>query len=73
MGTRCITLPATGRQVTLASYVRAVQKAKANPDTEFKHGLTTWWPTKGKDIVNQFIKGMHQRINERIPYSDRGK
>lgn len=49
-----IHLPAVNRTVPIGAYVRAVRLAKANPDATFKHGLTTWWPTTGADIVNQF-------------------
>lgn len=70
---RTITLPATGRAVTLGQYVRAVKIAKANPDAEFKEGLTCWWPCTGKDIVRQFLAGVEDRINQGIPYSQRGR
>ncbi len=69
---RTIYLPAVERSVTLGSYVRAVKMAKANPDRTFITGLTTWWPTKGSEIVEQFRAGMTDRINQAIPYSQRG-
>ena len=52
---------------------RPVRKAKANPEAIFKHGLTTWWPTTGAEIVEQFRAGMMDRINEAVPYSQRGR
>jgi len=70
---RTITLPAIGKTVTLGQYVRAVKTARANPDTEFKEGLTCWWPSTGKDIVKQFVAGVEDRINQGIPYSQRGR
>lgn len=70
---RYILLPATNKQVSLRNYVVAIKTAKANPDTEFKHGLTTWWPTTGKEIVRQFRKGMNDRINARVSYIERGQ
>jgi len=69
---RTIHLPAIDRQVTLAAYVKAVKLARANPSMEFKHGLTTWWSTSGSDIMRQFLSGVHDRINQSIPYSARG-
>lgn len=69
---RVVTIPAIHRQVTIRQYVRAIQRAKAHPDTMFSHGLTTWWPTNGRDIVRQFREGMHQRINDAVPYVQRG-
>jgi hypothetical protein len=70
--TRTISLPAVGMRVTLGAYVRAVRRAIAHPNEEFNHGLTTWWPCKGRDIRKQFLEGVHDRINEAVPYSARG-
>ena len=69
---RMITLPAIDRQVTVGQYVKAIKLAQEHPNEEFKHGLTTWWPTTGKEIMSQFRCGLNERINEAIPYSKRG-
>lgn len=69
---RTIYLPAIERHVTLRQYIDAVKLAKSNPNTEFKHGLTCWYSCKGKDIVRQFLSGIEDRINQGIPYSQRG-
>ena len=69
---RYITLPATNKKVPLGAYVAAVKIAKANPEQEFKTGLTTWWPTKGAEVVKQFRAGMVERINAATPYNERG-
>ncbi len=69
---RTIYLPALGRHVTLAAYLRAVRMAKANPDITFKTGFTTWWPTTGAEVMEQFREGMMDRINQAIPYRQRG-
>jgi len=69
---RAITLPAINKTVSLAQYVKAIKIAKANPDVEFKHGLTCWWPCKGSQIMLQFRDGMMQRISEARPYVTRG-
>jgi hypothetical protein len=70
---RTIYLPAIERKVTIEQYVKAVQSAIQNPCAEFKHGLTCWWPCKGVEIQAQFLQGVHDRINQGIPYSQRGK
>lgn len=70
---RTISLPAVNKVVPLDAYVRAIKLAKNNPDDEFSHGLTCWWPCKGSEIVRQFVAGIHDRINQGIPYSERGK
>lgn len=69
---RTVTLPAINRTVTLGAYVRAIKQAKANPDAEFKHGLTVWWPCTGREIMQQFRRGMHDRISQAVPYRLRG-
>ena len=69
---RIIYIPATEQSVSLGQYVKAVQTAIDHPNAEFKHGLTCWWPCKGKDIQAQFMAGVHDRINQGIPYSKRG-
>ena len=60
---RYITLTAVSKRVTVSAYVKAVKVARANPAAEFKHGLTTWWPTTGAEIVKQFRAGMNDRIS----------
>jgi hypothetical protein len=69
---RVITL-GTGKRITLGSYVKAVKVAKANPDVTFREGLTSWWPTTGAEVVQQFRRGMHDRINQAVPYNARGR
>lgn len=69
---RTIYLPALEKSVSLAAYVAAVKLAKANPDAEFGHGLTCWWPCKGRDVIRQFLEGVMERINDGVPYSKRG-
>lgn len=73
MAARVITLPALNRTVTLGAYVAAIKLAKANPDREFKHGLESWWPCTGAEIVREFRRGMNDRINAAVPYINRGK
>jgi hypothetical protein len=70
---RTIYLPALEKRVSLRQYVAAVKLAKANPDAEFKHGLSCWWPCSGREIMQQFRAGLMDRINSGIPYITRGK
>jgi hypothetical protein len=70
--TRVIYIPAIDRRVPIGAYVKAIKMARANPNAEFKHGLTCWWPCTGAEIMRQFRRGMHDRISEGIPYSQRG-
>jgi len=66
-----ISLPAIDKRVSVGAYVAAVKVAKANPDAEFKHGFSTWWPTDGRAILRQFRAGMNDRINSGISYRER--
>ena len=54
-----------GLQVSIPDYCKGVRLAKANLNREFKRGLTCWWPCSGQDIVNQFVEGIHDRINQK--------
>lgn len=63
--TKTIYLPATGKRMTLGQYVAAWRIVNQNPDAEFKHGLNTWWPQKGRDIAKDFTAAVHDRINLR--------
>lgn len=70
---RTIYCPGSDRWVPIGAYVRAIKTAIANPNEEFKRGLTCWWPCTGAAIQAQFMAGVHDRINQGIPYSERGK
>lgn len=70
---RTIYCPGVERHVPLGMYLKGVRLAKANLTTEFKHGITCWWPCTGREIVRQFVKGIDDRINQAIPYLERGK
>jgi len=72
MKKRMIYVTGHDRWVTIGQYVQAVKTAKANPDAQFPHGLTCWWPVTGQEIVKQFARGMHERISDGVGYSKRG-
>jgi len=61
-----------GKRVPLGAMVRAIRFAKAHPDRTFTRGLTTWWPVTGAEIVEEFRRGMNDRINQAIPCLQRG-
>ena len=69
---RIIYVSGVDKWVSLGAYVKQIRIAKAHPNAEFKHGLTCWWPCTGAEIMRQFRRGMHDRINAGIPYSQRG-
>ena len=68
---RFITLEAINKRVSLKNYVAGIKKAKANLDATFPHGLTCWWSCSGRDIMQQFMDGINDRINQAIPYINR--
>jgi uncharacterized OB-fold protein len=61
-----IELPAINKKVSIGAYVKAVKMAKENPDEEFAHGFTTWWPTKGAGVMRQFGESVVDRINQHM-------
>jgi len=69
---RIVYLPAIEKRVSLKSYIAGIKKAKANPEATFPHGLTCWWSCTGEEIMGQFMRGLHDRINQAIPYVQRG-
>lgn len=57
-----------GKQVTLSGFVAAWKRVLAvDPATEYKHGLRGHDPAKASEILRDFRKGMHDRINRRVP------
>ena len=64
-GRHSISLEATGRTLSVASYVQGIRLAKAEPLMMFRHGLTTWWPCCGSTITHQFRQGCHDRQRQR--------
>lgn len=72
MSKRYISIPAVDKRVGLGRYIQGVKMAIHNPDAEFKHGLTCWWPVTGKEIRRQFLQSVHDRINQGIPTLKRG-
>lgn len=73
MSLRWIICPALhSKPIPLGRYVAFIKAAKARPGSEFKHGLTCWWPVTGAEIVKQFREGLTERINQAKPYHLRG-
>ncbi len=55
-----------GRQVTLANYTRAWKLALAAPtDAVFDKGFT-WYSQTRAEVLREFRRGLHDRINRRI-------
>ena len=72
MKKRAIYIPGYERWVTLGQYVKAVKQAKANPKAIFPHTFCDWCSGTGEQIVGEFFEGVQDRINQSIPYSQRG-
>lgn len=70
---RFITLRATGKRVPMGAYVAGIRAAIASPGVTFRHGLTTWWPVTGEDVRQEFLAGVHDRINRHVPGFGRGR
>ena len=70
-GKRHMAVPSINKYMPLNVFLEAVKTAIANPDSEFKQGLTCWWSVTGAEIRKQFREQMRDRINQSIPYSER--
>lgn len=60
-----IYIPSVHRHISIHQYCQIWKRVKENPETEFKQGISAWWPQKGKDIARDFTRGVHDRINGR--------
>lgn len=60
-----ITIRINGRSIPATTYLAGIRLAKANPDRLFKQTLWGWWPGTGSEIVEQYRRDLHKRINER--------
>ena len=69
---RTIYLPAIEKHVPLGIFLQGIRLAKAHPTAQFPHGLVCWWPCSGAEIMRQFLDGVMDRINQGIPYMQRG-
>ena len=67
------TITTVNRTVSLSAYLRAIKTAIAKPHAEFNEGLTCWWPCTGAEIRGQFRESIDERINQAVPYIERGR
>jgi hypothetical protein len=57
-----------GRRVGLSSYVRAWKEVKRlPPETRVKCVPGQWWPGTVSDVLVELERGLHDRINMRLP------
>jgi hypothetical protein len=66
---RTVTL-SEGVRVKLGAYVKAIKRAKKNPERTFERGLSGWWPVTGREIVQEFHRGLQERITSGLPRSE---
>ena len=56
-----------GRHITLAGYVSAWKKALTAPaGATFEKGFN-WYPESRENVLREFRRGLHDRINRRVP------
>jgi hypothetical protein len=60
---------ANGMKIPIHAYVEGIKKAKENPAATFSHGLTTWWQTTGREIMEQFREMVTDHCNRGIHVS----
>lgn len=69
---RAIYVAGAEKWVSIGCYVRNIKKAKANPDATFRCTLESWAPGTGRQIMQEFRRGLMDRINQAVPYMQRG-
>jgi len=70
---RAIYCPGPEKWIPIAAYVKGVKLAKLFPDGEFNTGISQFGPHTGLEIQEQFWEGVQDRINQGIPYTQRGR
>ena len=55
-----------GRKITLGDYVRAWRLAISAPEGAVFTNAFTWYPETKKEVLCEFRRGLHDRINRRI-------
>ena len=60
-------LRTTDRLITIGALVAGIKRAIANPDATFKRGISTWWPTTGREIRRDFYSLVEDSINSHLP------
>lgn len=66
---RMITLP-SGRRITIGEYVRSCRILKTM-DLDDEVAKWEWYPCKVSHILHDIRWGIHDRINQGIPYVNR--
>ena len=59
-----ITIRVQNRSIPAHRYLAAINTAKANPTATFKTSLHGWWPATGAEIMAQYRRDLHHRIND---------
>lgn len=67
---RVMTLP-NGKQCRLGTFVRHWRELKTLPPDTLVNGWE-WYPMKASDILRAISAGVQDRINQRVPYVERG-
>ncbi len=65
--------PGPGKYLTLAQYCTVVRAAKEHPAQEYPTTFCSWAGGTGADIVQEFRKGLADRINAHLPWYGRGR
>lgn len=63
-----------GRSVPAARYMAGIRAAKENPEARFARTLHSWAPGTGADVMAEYRRDLHKRINERggiVPHRSR--
>jgi hypothetical protein len=65
---RMVHLPG-GRQLSLSTYIQAWKRALAPPPGTIFQSAFNWYPESREEILSEFRRGLHDRINRRCQLS----
>lgn len=63
-----------GKRIGLGDYVRTLRRVfSADPSIQYPYSLRGWAPADGATIAREFLDGVHDRINQRLPGFGEGR
>ena len=60
---KTIALTMDGFQMSIPDFIKAIQKAKANPELMFSRSIKGWWPATGREILREYREMVNDKIN----------
>jgi hypothetical protein len=62
---KTIALTMDGFRMSIPDFIKAIQKAKDNPELMFSRSIKGWWPANGEKIRQEYLEIINDKINKR--------